>query len=157
VYFSKLSKIFENKQTGINFNNFNNFTSFNNNNFNFCTMDLPPPKERKTKGCIWELGFAIRQKDEGTGKNIAICKVKIDQANPDLVCNKKLSLPDGSTSTVRHHIKSKHPTQWIQLLNEEKSKTEVANAKQEEANQLLEQMEGDPDEIEEDLTQSQVT
>ena len=68
----------------------------------------------------------------------------------------KLTLPDGFTSTVRHHIKSKHPTEWVNLLTEEKSKAVEASAKQDEANKLLEQMEGDPDEIEEDLTQSQV-
>ena len=100
--------------------------------------------------------MAIKQKDETSGKTIAICKIKASLDNPDLLCNKKLSMPDGSTSTVRHHIRTQHPTQWIQLLNEEKSKAAVATAKQEEANKLLEQMEGDPDEIEEDLTQSQV-
>ena len=56
----------------------------------------------------------------------------------------------------RHHIKSKHPTDWVNLLTEEKKKAVTANEKQEEANKLLEQMEGDPDELEEVLTQSQV-
>ena len=111
---------------------------------------------RKTKGCIWDLGLAVRDKDEATGKNFAICKVKIDAANPDLTCNKKIALPSGTTSMLRHHMKSKHPTEWINLLSEEKNKAVIANEKQEKANQLLEQMEGDPDELEEDLTQSQV-
>ncbi len=127
------------------------------NNYDFnSTSSTMAKQDRKAKGCIWELGLAIKHKDEATGKNVAICKCKVDRANPDLTCNKKLALPDGSTSTVRHHIRTKHPTQWIQLLTEEKDKAAAASAKQEEANKLLEEMEGDPDEIEEDLTQPQV-
>ena len=110
---------------------------------------------RKTQSPIWELGLAVREKDEA-GKNIAICKVKIDPDNPDLTCNKKLGLPSGSTSLLRHHMKSKHPTEWINLLSEEKKKAVIASEKQEAANKVLQEMEGDPDDIEEDLTQSQV-
>ena len=111
---------------------------------------------RKTKGAIWDLGLAVREKDEATGKNFAICKVKIDAANPDLTCNKKLGLPNGTTSMLRNHIRGKHPAAWINLLAEEKRKAVIDKEKQEEASIILDQMEGDPDEIEEDLTQSQV-
>ena len=111
---------------------------------------------RKTKGCLWELGLAVREKEEATGKNFAICKVKIDAANPDLTCNKRLGLPSGTTSIIRHHIKSKHPAEWIHLLAAEKDKALIDKEKQEEAVKILDEMEGDPDEIEEDLTQSQV-
>ena len=56
---------------------------------------------RKTQSPIWELGLAVREKDEATGKNIAVCKVKIDADNPDLTCNKQIGLPGGSTSLLR--------------------------------------------------------
>ena len=111
---------------------------------------------RKTQSPIWELGLAVREKDETTGKNIAVCKVKIDAANPDLTCNKKIGLPSGSTSLLRHHMKSKHPTKWVNLLSQEKKRAVTASEKQEEANKVLQEMEGDPDELEEDLTPSQV-
>jgi hypothetical protein len=53
-------------------------------------------------------------------------------------------------------VRSKHPTEWVTLLREEKTKAAEACAKQEEADKLLEQIEGDPDELEEDLSQPMV-
>jgi hypothetical protein len=114
-------------------------------------------KERKSKGTIWEMGFALKEKNEDTGKFTAICKCKVDPANPDLTCGKKLTMPDGSTSSIRHHIKTRHPQDWVRLLTEEKSKAEQAVAQQLVADQTLAEIEGDPDEIEEDLSQVQVS
>ena len=62
-------------------------------------------------------------------------------------------MPDGSTSSIRHHIKSKYPTDWVRLLTEEKSEAEQAVAQQLVAEQTLADLEGNPDEIEEDLSQ----
>ena len=114
-------------------------------------------KERKSKGTIWEMGFALKEKNEDTGKFTAICKCKVDPANPDLTCGKKLTMPDGSTSSIRHHIKTKHPQDWVRLLTEEKAKAEQAVAQQLVAEQTLADIEGNPDEIEEDLSQVQVS
>ena len=110
-------------------------------------------KERKGKGCIWKMGLALKQKNEESGKFEAICNCNVDPANPDLTCNKKLTMPDGSTSSLRQHIKSKHPTEWVQLLTEEKNKAAQASAQQLEADQILQEIEGNPDELKEDLTQ----
>jgi hypothetical protein len=103
------------------------------------------------------MGFALKEKNEDTGKFTAICKCKVDPANPDLTCGKKLTMPDGSTSSIRHHIKTRHPQDWVRLLTEEKSKAEQAVAQQLVADQTLAEIEGDPDEIEEDLSQVQVS
>ena len=66
-------------------------------------------------------------------------------------------MPDGSTSSIRHHIKTKHPQDWVRLLTEEKAKAEQAVAQQLVAEQTLADIEGNPDEIEEDLSQVQVS
>ena len=70
------------------------------------------------------MGFALKQRNEEIGKFEAVCKCKVDPANPDLTCNSKLTMPDGSTSSIRHHIRTKHPTEWIRLLTEENTKAE---------------------------------
>ena len=110
-------------------------------------------KERKSKGTIWQMGFAVKEKNEETGKFTATCKIKVDPANPDLTCNKKLTMPDGSTSSIRYHIQSQHPQDWVRLVTEEKAKAEQAVAQQLVAEQTLAAIEGNPDEIEEDLSQ----
>ena len=108
-------------------------------------------KERKSKG-LWEMGFALKQKNEATGKFEAICKCKVDPQNPDLTCNKALTMPNGSTSSIQHHIRTKHPKEWIRLLTEEKTKAEQATAQQLEADRVLADLEGNPDELEDDLS-----
>ena len=63
-------------------------------------------------------------------------------------------LTKGSTSGLRNHIKGKHPNDWAKVLQAEKEKAERDAANKEEAQKLQEEMEGDADEIEEDLTQT---
>ena len=55
---------------------------------------------------------------------------------------------------MRNHIKGKHPNDWARVLQAEKEKAEREAANKEEAQKLQEEMEGDPDDIEEDLTQT---
>ncbi len=63
-------------------------------------------------------------------------------------------LTKGSTSSLRNHIKGKHPSDWAKVLNAEKDKAEREAANKEEAAKLQEEMEGDPDDVEEDLSQT---
>ena len=56
------------------------------------------------------------------------------------------------TSSIRHYIRKKHPLDWVRLKTEEKTKAETATALQSEADRVLAELEGDPDELE-DLTQ----
>ncbi len=57
-----------------------------------------------------------------------------------------------STSSLRHHIKTKHPRDWARVIEAEKAKAELEAANKAEAKKLQEDMEGDPEEEEEDLT-----
>ena len=57
-----------------------------------------------------------------------------------------------STSSLRHHIRSKHPRDWAKVIEAEKAKAEQDAANKAEAKKLQEEMEGDPDDDEEDLT-----
>ncbi len=59
----------------------------------------------------------------------------------------------GSTSSLRHHIKAKHPADGAKVITAEKEKAERDAANKEEAQRLQEEIEGDPDDLEEDLTQ----
>jgi hypothetical protein len=65
-----------------------------------------------------------------------------------------LALTGSSTSSLRHHIRTKHPRDWAKVVEAEKSKAEQDAANKAEAKKLQEEMEGDPDEDEEDLTPS---
>jgi hypothetical protein len=62
------------------------------------------------------------------------------------------ALTGSSTSSLRHHIRSKHPRDWVKVLEAEKAKAEQDAANKAEAKKLQEDMEGDPEEEEEDLT-----
>ncbi len=55
---------------------------------------------------------------------------------------------------MRNHIKGKHPSDWAKVINAEKEKAEKEAANKEEAQKLQEELEGDPDDVEEDLTQT---
>ncbi len=59
----------------------------------------------------------------------------------------------GSTSSLRNHIKGKHPADWARVLIADKETAERDAANKEEAQKLQEEIEGDPDDLEEDLTQ----
>jgi hypothetical protein len=62
------------------------------------------------------------------------------------------ALTGSSTSSLRHHIRSKHPRDWAKVIEAEKVKAEQDAANKAEAKKLQEEMEGDPDDDEEDLT-----
>ncbi len=57
-----------------------------------------------------------------------------------------------STTSLGHHIRSKHPRDWARVIEAEKAKAEQDAANKAEAKKLQEEMEGDPDEDDEDLT-----
>jgi len=60
-------------------------------------------------------------------------------------------LTGSSTSSFRHHIRSKHPRDWAKVIEAEKAKAEQDAANKAEAKKLQEEMEGDTDEDEDDL------
>jgi len=55
---------------------------------------------------------------------------------------------------LRNHIKGKHPADWEKVLTAEKEKAEREAANKEEAQKLQEEIEGDPEDLEDDLTQT---
>ncbi len=69
-----------------------------------------------------------------------------------LFCFVFTALTGSSTSSLRHHIRSKHPRDWAKVIEAEKAKAEQDAANKAEAKKLQEEMEGDPEEEEENLT-----
>ena len=86
------------------------------------------PGLRKLKGALWELGLAERHLNPTTGKSTCICKCKVDQNDPTIVCGKRLQLTQASTSSLRHHIKSQHPLEWARVIKAEAEKAEKTAA-----------------------------
>ena len=86
------------------------------------------PGLRKLKGALWELGLAERHFNPTTGKSTCICKCKVDQNDPTIVCGKRLQLTQASTSSLRHHIKSQHPLEWARVIKAEAEKAEKTAA-----------------------------
>ena len=113
-----------------------------------------PPEEslRKLKGAIWELDLAERVINLQTKKSSCICKCKVDKNNPVIVCNKKLVLTQGSTSSLRHHIKAHHPSDWTRLVQLESERADRAASDKAELAKVISEAEGSNEEEEEDLT-----
>jgi len=65
------------------------------------------------------------------------------------------ALTGSSTSSLRHHFRTKHPRDWAKVVEAVKAKAEQDAANKEEAKKLQEEIEGDPEEEEEDLSQNQ--
>ena len=106
---------------------------------------------RKLKGSLWELELAERHIDPLTKKAHCICKCKVDKDDPTVTCNKKLALTQGSTSSLRHHIRSNHPSDWARVIQMETDKANRTAANKNELIQVIAQAEGSIDEEEEDL------
>jgi hypothetical protein len=75
----------------------------------------------------------------------------MDPNDPTITCNKVLVLTDSSTTTLRNHIKDKHPLEFGQLLVRERERKEGLAERDRELGEIISQVEGDPDEPEEEL------
>ena len=116
---------------------------------------------RRAGSVIWELKFAERIVDplikiKGKPKVSAkcLCKMFEDQA---ITCNKVMILTDASTTSLRHHIKEQHPAEYAKMLVREKERRDAQATRDEELGDVLAEIEGDPDEPEEDLSQAAAT
>jgi hypothetical protein len=114
---------------------------------------------RRAGSVIWELNLAERIVDptikvRGKPKVSAKCLCKMDQDNPEILCNKVMVLTDASTTTLRHHIKEKHPVEFgLMLVREQERKLAQSNRDQ-ELEGVLADLEGNPDDPEPELTQT---
>ncbi len=106
---------------------------------------------RKLKGALWELELALRFINPQTKKSHCICKCQVDKNDPTILCNKKLLLTSGSTTSLRHHIKANHPSDWAKVLKMESEKAEKAASNKAELVQIIAEAEGSIDDGEEDL------
>ena len=75
----------------------------------------------------------------------------MDRNDPTKVCNKKLKLCQGSTSTLRNHIKGKHVRDWTKILDLEKEKSDKDAAQKEELRDAYAEREGTLSEEEQEL------
>jgi hypothetical protein len=112
---------------------------------------------RRLGSVIWELNLAARIVDDtikvkGKNKVSAKCQCKMVADDPTIICNKVLAMPDGSTSTIRHHIKEKHRVEYAKILKLERERDQAKSESAKELDSLVEDLEGHPDEPEEDLS-----
>jgi hypothetical protein len=112
---------------------------------------------RKLGSVIWELEMATRLVDDtvkikGKNKVSAKCLCRMDMDDPTITCNKVMCLTDGSTTTLRHHIKDKHPAEYARILQRERERIAEKSEAAQELDKFIADVEGDPDEPEEDLS-----
>jgi hypothetical protein len=100
---------------------------------------------------LWALGLAERHCEQKNDQH-AICKCHIGKHNPPKSCDIKIGLNKGSTTSIRYHIRTKHPLQWDQLLKAETEKKKNVIEEEEEIQRIYENVEQE-EELEETIDQ----
>ncbi len=84
---------------------------------------------------LWTLGLAERHCEKKNDLH-AICKCPVGKQNPPKACDIKIGLNKGSTTSIRYHIRIKHPLQW-DLLRKAETEKEKNKADEEEEIQRI--------------------